>query len=788
MTVKSGLSRRARQISVEDRIAKLMSFKEEDFHRSLAKLFSEIDRDAIVKITHGSKEFGADLIVIRKDQIRESIASLVVSMGHLRGETGKQIERITSQIKQCIEIPREISTRVETARTTEVWLVIVGETNENARKRLRYQVRQEYKPVLTILDIEWLVKKFTDYYPEVFLGGEVLDFIEERIDKLELTASLSKRAANLNLSEWYVEPYLSTGGMPIEIDEAGNKINIRSHRVPFRNLRSILEREKRIIVSGEAGVGKTTALSKLVLDMLGEVSGAVVGGRQKGMIALPVIMPAREILDCDSCESFINKCIEKRQLMEGFEISILILDGLDEVSQECRSVVLAKAANFCSDMKWTLVIGSRKIDVIKNPPKGLSTFEVLPFEVGQAIKLFEKIVKEGTLLNALKEGLSKVINQLPMTPISLTILIEIAEEHGEVPASLADLYNRYFEMVLGKWDFRDKGIESLFQYETKLHFLAEFAWTEFADKDKVERTKNEFGEFVREYIEKFGFETSWINKFIEEIERAGLIEMKDMVSFKHRSFLDYFAALYLFNHQDEFDNTEELVTKLYFDDLWSDVAFYFIGIRRAMTKRILDRIMNYEGEDFGTRISKYVIGRLLQAGWLSPMEMKYTGIKSGLTHLLPIREKLAESFSQTKPSPGLIFADFLPVVTAEWTMGSITLLGALQRLYSELVENKTKENFWNRVATTWALWKFLTDEERERLVSELLTDLSDSKDLTAEEKSTILLMMVPLKDKTKSIRNAINRRLRRIARQHPALFKKLLPPPKEGFRKKRKRE
>lgn len=788
MTAKSGLSRRARQFSVEDRIAKLMSFQEEDFHKSLGKLFSEIDKDALVTITHSSKEFGADLVVVRKDAIRESIASVVVSMGHLRGETGKQIERITSQIKQCIDIPREISTRVEIAQTTEVWLVIVGKTTGNARSRLRYQVKKEYKAVLTILDIEWLVKKFTDCYPEIFLGGEVLDFIEERLDKLELTTSLSKRAEQLNLSEWYVEPYLSTGGIPIDIDEAGNKITIRSHRVQFRKLRSILEREERIIVSGEAGVGKTTALSKLVLDMLREVSDVVVGGRDKGMIKIPVIMPAREILDCDSCESFIKKCVEKRQLMEGFEISILILDGLDEVSKEYRGQVLEKATDFCSEMKWNVIIGSRKIDIIKNPPKGLNTFELLPFEISQAMNLFEKIVKKGKLLDTLKEGLSKVMNQLPMTPISLTILIEIAEEHGEVPASLADLYNRYFEMVLGKWDFRDKGVESLFQYETKLHFLTEIAWVKFTNKDNVEITKTEFDDFVKWYIEIFGFETSWINRFIAEIERAGLIEIKDMVSFKHRSFLDYFAALYLFNHQDEFDSTEELVAKLYFSDLWSDVTFYFIGIRRAMSEKILDKIMNYKGEDFSTRISKYVIGRLLQAGWLTPIEIKYFGIKSALSHLMPIRDKLAESFSKTRPSPGLIFADFLPIVTAEWTMGSITLLGVLQRLDGELIESKSKERFWERIAITWASWKFLTNEVREKLVSEILTDLSNEQQLTAEEKSTILLLMVALEDKNKSIRNAIKRRLNRLAKQHPAIFTKLLPPPIDGFRKKRTRK
>jgi len=311
MQTSSKLSKRAKQISLQDRMVKLMSFEEKEFHKCLAKLFSEMDKEAVVRITHGSTELGADLIVIRRDEFRESVAAVVVSMGHIRGETGQQIERITSQIKQCFDIPREVPTRMETASTSEVWLVNVGDISQNARKRLKYQVKLEYKSVLTIYDIEWLSKKFTEYYPEVFLGGEVLNFIEERIEALEMTNSLSKRALHLNMSEWYVEPYLLTGRIPIEVDEDGTKINIGSHKVHFHNLKAILEKERRIIVSGEAGVGKTTALSKLVLDELREVLEKIVGGRVEEKVALPVIMSARDILGCEDCESFVKKCIEK---------------------------------------------------------------------------------------------------------------------------------------------------------------------------------------------------------------------------------------------------------------------------------------------------------------------------------------------------------------------------------------------------------------------------------------------------------------------------------------------
>jgi len=761
--------------------------REVDFHKSLERLFSEIDASAEVNITHSSTELGADLVVIRKDDFRESISSVVVSMGHLRGETGAKVERISSQIKQSMDIPRKIGTRVEEVQTTEIWLVIAGEISEGARKRLKFQLKPEYKGVLNFMDIDWLIQKFTDKYPEVFFGGETLDFIEERIEQLENITSLSRKVKDNYLSEWYVDPYLSTGGIPIEIDEGGNKITIKSQRVQFNTLRSIAEKETKVIVYGEPGVGKTTALSKLVLDNLKQISDSVIGQRGGENIKLPVMLTAHELLDCDSCESLIEKCINAGQLKPGFLIGILIIDGLDEVKKDFRKVVIEKAADLCGEMDWKLIIGSRKLELIKSLPRGIISFELMPFEVNQAIKLFEKIVKETKLLSTLKEGLTKVAAQLPMTPMSLSILIEIAEEQGEVPASLADLYSRYFEMVLGKWDFRDKGIESLFQFETKLHFLSELAWCQLVKSNNVEISEDEFKAFVTQYISRFGFDGDWITKFIAEIERAGIIEIKDVISFKHRSFLDYFAAFYIYHHQDELDDVCQIVTDLYYSDLWSDIAFYYVGIGTRITRKLLERINANPAEDFSTRISKYTIGRLLQAGWLSELEIKTQGIDKALEQLLPIKEILLESFSRTQMNPGLIFADFLPVLTAEWTMGSITLLQALKKVESVLLEDNSRESYWKEVATMWSIWKFLSNEEKRDHITGFLERISTEKNLSNEDKSTLLILMASLEDNNKSIKLALHRRLTRFAKINPEMYKKFLPPVKEGFRKKQRK-
>ena len=226
---------------------------------------------------------------------------------------------------------------------------------------------------------------------------------------------------------------------------------------------------------------------------------------------------------------------------------------------------------------------------------------------------------------------------------------------------------------------------------------------------------------------------------------------------------------------------------MYFSDIWSDITFYYIGIGTRVTNKLLERIDAEPAEDFGTRISKYTIGRLLQAGWLSELEIKTQGIERALEHLLPIKRILLESFSHTTTNLGFIFSDYLPVMTAEWTMGSITLLPALKKIKSVLLEDISKESYWKEAATIFAVWKFLSNDEREEFITGFLERISRAENLNSEDKSTLLLLMVALEDKSKLIKRALDRRLMKLVKQHPGTFRKLLPPIKEGFRKKRKR-
>ncbi len=114
----------------------------------------------------------------------------------------------------------------------------------------------------------------------------------------------------------------------------------------------------------------------------------------------------------------------------------------------------------------------------------------------------------------------------------------IVEEHKEIPASVTELYERYNDSVLGRYD-KNKGIEVLFEYLIKKRFLSSLAFHEFIEKSLVEITRQKFDEFIERYAEKYGRDEDYLKKFISEIERAGILQIgEETVLFRHRSFLE----------------------------------------------------------------------------------------------------------------------------------------------------------------------------------------------------------------------------------------------------------
>jgi uncharacterized protein YwqG len=86
------------------------------------------------------------------------------------------IKQVNTQIRQSFQHEAEIKDALEKYKVNKVMVIISGEISGEGRTRIvkEVDVSEEY-----VHGIQWLVEKFTEYYPQVFLMGGYDIFAKE---------------------------------------------------------------------------------------------------------------------------------------------------------------------------------------------------------------------------------------------------------------------------------------------------------------------------------------------------------------------------------------------------------------------------------------------------------------------------------------------------------------------------------------------------------------------------------------------------------------------------------
>jgi len=776
---------RAKTIPKNERKGLLCSIPEVELHRHLKELFGKMETNYLVEITHGADEFGKDLVIVKKDRFGTSVTGVVVKRGDVKGTTlgevdeikgkvkkafsnkeEKTLEEIASQIEQAFANPSEVKAIFPKLPISEVLVVLAGDISSNARERLNKEVKGQFK----VLDINWLVDSFTDYYPQVFYEGRIIDFVQQTIQSLEGKHSLLKRSKNL--SDYFIEPMVVHSTSMLKFDAKSLDLKSDEKPIQFSELKSVLKTNAQIFLIGEPGSGKSGALAKLAIDMLRQAASKVhTDSQPKKHIEIPILVPSSEILNKRNAKELSAAYFGSDEIKDRFTIASLFVDGLDEVPAERRKEVIEQSQNIARQLDCSLVITSRRIDIIDIPQLGFEKYELLHLRYQQAIQLFERVVDNRASLKPLKVGLDRIKSQIPMIPLALMFLVDLVEDKGEIPASITELYDRYYDMALGRFD-KEKGISALFDYLVKKKFLASLAFNQFYLHNRLEIQRSEFQEYVHEYARLYGWEGSNIEIFIREVERAGVLDIRDRVIYRHRSVLDYFVASHIFDKQAEFQNLDETISKIYFNHLWGEVAFFFVGLKREITASLLDKIFQHEPESSLQSIEKLLVGRMVQAGWHSPTDVKYSGLKRAIEYAPTLRKSIVDEARRDKVEIPEFLSDIVVMGISEASFNSGFVYKEVKALVEELKLDLTANGLFQRLLLIFSMRNFLNPVEYEQLANGIL---GEAEGLSIDEKVRFMLLIMVLRGNDKTAIGSIKRNLKKLARKHPGTFKKLLP-------------
>jgi len=635
----------------------LKKYREVDMHKELKILFEKMyPQDTSVYITHGKDEMGRDLIISKTTPIKIENTAIVVKMDKLSGSASdKAVQEIIMQINQCFQVPKSVNDQFDALETKDVFVFVFGEISNKVKDNLKASLRT-HDGKIEYFDIEKILSFFTKHYPNVFLGASGLEALHAKYHELE-EKMLRK---NKFLKTSYIEPNLrifkKSKKHLLSISKSSNtkKIgktlndNIFGERENIETIsKKIMHSENRILIEGEAGSGKTIFVLKLTMHIIENAIKELDIKKHKDIeyINIPIAIKATDLKNGISITQIIDNYYNESSTF--LKPNLLIIDAIDEVNNDIKDKIISEAEKYCNQHHISLLFTTRKSTEVKKKLTFYDNYELLPIETSQAINYIRSILgKNKILISSLLKGLEQLKHQIPLYPMSLSLLIEIAEKQHEIPASISELYKRYIEIALSQESDGEK-IHVLFEPNIKKDFFESIAYEIYYLNNTTVVKIEEFDKFLDEYIEKFPVITDK-EAFISDLRRTSLIKIDEFgVEFLHKSFLDYFISSYFNNRQTELYDEDKFdeIYKLYHTSLWEDVTYFYFGQRTRITKKEIDKIIHNapkENTSLLNQLSKFMIGKLIQYAWHTKSSDKEYAILSSVTNILEMKNELGK--------------------------------------------------------------------------------------------------------------------------------------------------
>ena len=705
------------------------NYREVDFHKELQYLFQNLYKTSTVYITHGIFEYGKDLVILKKDEFDNiETTTVVVKKGKLSGNNMGQISDIINQVNDCFEMATEIP---DSPKTYKVIIAITGTISKQGRDRLNKRL-DKWEPNITILNIEDLSNLFSEYYPQIFFGGRNITFLENKIKEL---ASSDIIFENDDVSEYFIEPNIKKYKRnPLNLIVQNNTNNKDLNEVLFGEKESyqdffdyLLEYKiRKIHLQGDSGAGKSVFVKKITIDLLKKaIQDCSIS--DKTTLNIPIYLRAIDLIDIKykGFEKIITKeCVNEDIVLKPI---LLIIDGLDEIAKKDADEIVEIANVYSESEHISILFSSRKsygCNQILNTK--FLRIELVPLELNQAITMIKSLTmnKNQNMVASLINGLEELQRKIPIYPLSLKMLVEIAETHKEVPASITELYRKFLALALGEQD-KSNSIRTIFAPQIKDFFLQDLAFELFYKQNKTKITSNDFNNFINNYKIKHRIISENLDDFIDEIVRTGILHINSIINFSHKTFLEYFIAKYLYRKRTEINNFEKKLHYSYYHPLWNKVVYFYYGQKREITSDEITRLLEYKDENISDiNFSKFLIGRLLQFAWHTESPIKKEAISKGLSYVNKAREEsYALLIEDVKIELPKIVTDSLIYQFFDYSYNSLWLYEEMKELLADKIfqiENKLSDN------------SHLNEEDLNHLYFSTLFAITYSNHLTTE--------------------------------------------------------
>lgn len=428
-------------------------------------------------------------------------------------------------------------------------------------------------------------------------------------------------ATRVPIDDLYVAPHLTQASSPRLEQEP-----LEEHREPIDDYLSTLYRG---VILGNPGGGKTTLTYKLCHDLATRYDERLLAGRA----VTPILVVLREYgaeKKTHNCSilKFMETKAESRYQNEppegAFKYLLLsgrafvIFDGLDELLDTSdRQEIAGDIESFCRLYPAVPVLVTSRVVGYDQAPLDNRMFDVArlgDFSDEQVDEYVKKWFAIDADLNAdeaqdraeafMTESVS--VADLRANPLMLALMCNLYRGDGYIPQNRPDVYEKCAVMLFERWD-KNRGIHTPLRFESQLRsvmsYLAYQTYSEdrFQDgishEELVEETvrylldrtlddEDEARTVAEEFINFFRGR-AWVFTDVGLTSQdAGLYQ------FTHRTFLEYFTALYLVrNYRSPEDLTAELSPHIKLQE-WDVVCQLAIQLKNNSMEGATDDILS----------------------------------------------------------------------------------------------------------------------------------------------------------------------------------------------------
>lgn len=634
---------------------RLRSVKAEtDLHAVVADILRAQGYSSIA-ITHGPHEQGKDLVAFAPTRTGgEEVLAVIVKRGSISGgvDAKQNLASVETQIKLAYDVPYEGKEVKGVRHVNRALVVCNGNISDAAERQLRAK-SHEYRDV-EFWDLTRLEQLTTEHCPGFYMdmgAGEREYLVQLHTRCSDLTEEHRRYGARKvrRLADVFIEPTL------LLASDLGEGLRARGAQVKKTALaphfvnpstytsNALAAPSKSILLLGEPGSGKSVALKFAVITLVERRLAGDANAPMPLMVSAPQILAH---LEHGQVGALLQAMLFGKVGLTVSEVaallrdkpSTLFVDGMDEIpAGEGRDKVLS----FLKELEVTFprlrTVCAMRLTRLARPESMQAYLQVLvlPLNNHSTRLLVEKILGRGRRMTSVLRALATtgLSRGLPKTPLVVTLMaiLHEQEELDELPATITDLYDMFFQVYLGKWNRAGASLAGPLAYAERIAVLRRVACT-LHGSGRVVTSLDEITKIAEDYVRVRGHAGGGADLAAELVNHSGLLQCRSMrggneeIEFVHLSFQEFLVAAHLAETRQGID---EAVAR-FSDPWWSAVICFYAGFRKDAPDLIRSVVAQGIPENpFASLAVALQLGHLLQAAMQTPDPVKAEGALYG---------------------------------------------------------------------------------------------------------------------------------------------------------------